>query len=246
MEKSLTELRSKEFTALSELRDREWNKIIKNSKWCNFILNGEYDRRFYAIYLIETYHYVQHNPKHQALVATRFESMPSNYMKFCYEHAEEEAGHEMMAFHDLSNLGVTQDQDETNMPLPLSSTETFIGYLYRISKVGNPLRRLGYSFWAEDSYQYIQTLMQSVIEKLELNNKHTTFLVSHAAIDEDHAAEIENMIQKYCKTEDDWSSVQDVLITSLKLQSEMLDDIVEEYLKLQSDSSTRYSHLINQ
>lgn len=243
MENLLTTKKSAEFTALSVLRDKEWNNIINNSKWCNFILTGDYDRRFYAIYLIETYHYVLHNPKHQALVATRFDSMPANYMKFCYEHAEEEAGHEMMAFHDLANLGVTKT--DIVMPLPLSTTETFIGYLYRISSVSNPLRRLGYSFWAEDSYQYIQTLMQFVIEKLELNNKHTTFLVSHAAIDEDHAAEIESMIQKYCKSDDDWASVQDVLITSLKLQSEMLDHVVEEFLKLQSGLPTRYSSLLS-
>jgi len=242
MEQLSTEKKSAEFIALSELRDQEWDKIIKTSKWCNFIQAGEFDRRFYAIYLVETFHYVQHNPKHQALVATRFEPMPANYMKFCYEHAEEEAGHEMMAFHDMANLGITSP--EIIMPLPLSSTEIFIAYLYRTAMVGNPLRRLGYSFWAEDSYQYIQTLMQFVINKLELTNKHTTFLVSHAAIDEDHAAEIENMIQKYCKTEDDWSAVQDVLKTSLKLQSDMLDHVVEEYLKLKSGEASRYSNLL--
>ncbi len=233
--------KTSKFDQLRKTRDKEWAQIIGNAKWCTFVHNGDYDRRFYGIYLVETYHYVMHNPKHQALVATRFTEMPANYMKFCYEHAEEEAGHESMAFHDLLNMGITKES--FTMPLPLPSTETFIAYLYRVSAVGNTLRRLGYSFWAEDSYQYIQDIMGKVISTLHLNNKHTTFLVSHAAIDEDHAAEIESMIQKYCVTEYDWDAVTEVLITSLKLQSAMLDDIVDEYLLLKSGEKSRYSFL---
>jgi pyrroloquinoline quinone (PQQ) biosynthesis protein C len=229
------------FGYLKNVRDNEWAKIISGSAWCDFVLNSTYDRRFYAIYLIETYHYVMHNPKHQALVATRFTEMPANYMKFCYEHAEEEAGHESMAFHDLLNLGISKEAFE--MPLPLPSTETFIAYLYRVSAVGNPLRRLGYSFWAEDSYQYIQIIMEKVIKNLDLTNKHTTFLVSHAAIDEDHAAEIEQMIQKFCITQEDWDAVAEVLKTSLKLQSAMLDDVVSEYLSLKAGKASKYSFL---
>ena len=229
------------FSSLKDARDTEWAKIIENSKWCDFVMNGDYDRRFYAIYLLETYHYVMHNPKHQALVATRFTEMPAHYAKFCYEHAEEEAGHELMAFHDLLNLGISKEDFE--IPLPLPSTETFIAYLYRVSTTGNYLRRLGYSFWAEDSYQYIQGIMETVINKLNLTNKHTTFLVSHATIDVDHAAEIDLMIQKHCQTDEDWQAVEEVLMTSLKLQSAMLDDVVDEYLALKSGKKARYEFL---
>jgi len=241
MEQATTKEKESKFDQLKTTRDKEWAKIISHAKWCDFVHNGHYDRRFYGIYLLETYHYVMHNPKHQALVATRSIDMPANYMKFCYEHAEEEAGHESMAFHDLLNLGISKDS--FTIPSPLASTETFIAYLYRVSTVGNPLRRLGYSFWAEDSYQYIQDIMGKVISALNLSNKHTTFLVSHAAIDEDHAAEIESMIQKYCMTDDDWGAVSEVLITSLKLQSAMLDDIVDEYMLLQSAQKSKYSFL---
>ncbi|HEX8014794.1 MAG TPA: hypothetical protein VF465_06125, partial [Flavobacterium sp.] len=56
------------FIELKQKRDSEWANLLENSNWANFILNGDFDARFYGIYLIETYHYVMHNPKHQALV----------------------------------------------------------------------------------------------------------------------------------------------------------------------------------
>lgn len=204
-------------------------------------MEEDFDARFYGIYLLETYHYVMHNPRHQALVGVYMKEKVFRYIKFCYEHAEEEAGHEMMAFHDLLNLGL--DKDSFTIPSPHPSTEVFIAYLYYISSNGNPYQRLGYSFWAEDSYQYIAGLMTKVISVLGLDKSQTTFLVSHAAIDEKHAQEIEEMVNEFCRTEDDWYSVNKVLETSLRLQSEMLDNVMLEYLNLRNGGKSRYAFL---
>ncbi len=241
METLTKQTQSVKFKELQKKRNSNWETIINNAAWWKFAMSGNYDRRFYAIYLIETYHYVQHNPKHQALVATRTDEMPIHYMKFCYEHAAEETGHEMMAYHDLINLGL--NENEVNIAQPLTSTDTFIAYLYRISLTGNPFRRLGYSFWAEDSYQYIHKVMETIIKGLDLTNKHTTFLVSHAAIDEQHSQEIEEMLNKYCQHDADWDAVTEVLETSLKLQSDMLDNVVIEYQKLVNNKSDKYNFL---
>jgi hypothetical protein len=62
--------------------------------------------------------------------------------------------------HDLLSLGV--DKSTLEIPTPHPNTEVFIAYLYWISINGNPLQRLGYSFWAEDSYQYIGKLIDNV------------------------------------------------------------------------------------
>ena len=53
---------------LKKARDAAWAAILKHASWPAFILAGDFDARFYAVYLIETYHYVMHNPRHQALV----------------------------------------------------------------------------------------------------------------------------------------------------------------------------------
>lgn len=230
------------FIELKQKRDSEWANLLENSNWANFILNEDFDARFYGIYLIETYHYVMHNPKHQALVGAHMKEKIFKYIKFCFEHAEEETGHEMMAMHDLLSLGL--EKENFLVPNPHPNTEVFIGYLYWISTNGNPLQRLGYSFWAEDSYQYIGQLMEKVKTTLNLQKSQMTFLISHATIDEKHAQEIDEMISEFCKTDDDWYVVEKVLKTSLRLQSEMLDSVLNEYLNLKKGGKSRY-HLLN-
>lgn len=232
---------SSKFNQLKETRDQEWAKLIANSKWANFIQNGEFDLRFYGIYLLETYHYVMHNPRHQALVGAHMKEKIFNYIKFCYEHAEEETGHEMMAMHDLLSLGLKKG--EFDVPDPHPDTEVFIAYLYWVSTNGNSLQRLGYSFWAEDSYQYIGELIEKVQTTLNLQKNQMTFLISHATIDEKHAEEIDEMINKFCKTNDDWEAVEKVLKTSLRLQSAILDSVLSEYLNLKDGGASRYDFL---
>lgn len=231
------------FEYLKEARNKKWEEIISSSNWVKFIMSKNFDKRFYGIYLIETYHYVNENPRHQAVIALRETDAPINYLKFCYEHAEEETGHEMMAYHDLKSLGLAND--EIKIETPLSSTEILIAYLYRISQYGNPLRRLGYSFWAEDSYQYIQELLKTIAETLYLGKENMTFLVSHSTIDEKHSKEIEEMIVRFCKNSNDFNSILEIMNVTLTLQSNMLDEVVNEYIKLEKNESSKYSFLNN-
>jgi thiaminase len=227
--------------SLKQARDATWATILKDAPWVAFILAGEFDTRFYGIYLIETFHYVMHNPRHQALVGALSKDQPFNYTKFCYEHAEEETGHEMMAYHDLASLG--SGNSPIPIPPPHPSTEVFIAYLYWVSTHGNPLRRLGYSFWAEDSYGYIEPLVRRVKETLRLASSQMTFIISHATIDEKHSQEIEEMIGTFCKTEEDWQAVEDVMNTSLRLQSEMLGQVVNSYQSLNNGGASPYAFL---
>jgi thiaminase len=232
---------TRSLAALKRARDAAWATILRDAPWPAFILKGDFDARFYAIFLIETYQYVMHNPRHQALVGAHAQDQNFNYAKFCYQHADEETGHEMMAYHDLASLG--SGSAPIPMPPPHPSTETFIAYLYWVSTHGNPLRRLGYSFWAEDSYGYIEPLVRRVRETLRLDNSQMTFIVSHATIDEKHSREIEEMIATFCKTEADWQAVEDVMNTSLRLQSEMLGQMVDSYRILKHGGTSPYAFL---
>jgi thiaminase len=232
---------SRTLASLRQARDTAWAAIIDSAAWPAFIRAGDFDARFYGIYLIETYHYVMHNPRHQALVGALSKNQPLGYAKFCYEHAEEETGHEMMAYHDLASLGF--GPSAISIPPPHPSTEVFIAYLYWVSTHGNPLRRLGYSFWAEDSYGYIAPLIQRVKETLRLDSSQMTFLVSHAAIDEKHSREIEEMIGTFCRTAEDWQAVEEVMSTSLRLQSDMLGQAVRSYQALNDGRPSPYAFL---
>jgi pyrroloquinoline quinone (PQQ) biosynthesis protein C len=72
-----------------------------------------------------------------------------------------------------------------------------------------------------------------------------TFLVSHSTIDEKHSKEIEEMIVRFCKDSNDFNSILEIMNVTLTLQSNMLDEIVNEYIKLEKNESSKYSFLNN-
>jgi hypothetical protein len=203
---------------------------------------GFADKRLYAIYLTETYHYTRHNSRNQALVATRREHIDPRYLKFCLRHAEEEVGHELMALHDLKNMGF--QVTEESLPRPLNSTLTLISYLYQVAQYENPLARLGYSFWAERSYQYIRPLLNLLSTGLGIEKKSMTFFNEHSEIDVDHAKMVDDTIGRFAKTEHDFIAIGDCLETSLRLTSGMMDEVFCEFVKIKEGNSSRYTFLV--
>lgn len=202
---------------------------------------GFVDKRLYAMYLCETYHYTLHNARNQALVATRREPMSIQYMKYCLNHALEEAGHELMALHDLKGLGY--DVTEKTLPKPLMSTEALVAYLYHISEHHTPVARLGYSYWAERSYEYIQPLLAMLSDGLGVPKKAMTFFNEHSEIDAKHAEEVEEAINRFVKTPEDWQAVEEVMVGSLIMTTRMMDQVFDQFCQLKEGKATRYTFL---
>ncbi len=239
----LLAINTQKLNNLQAILDKKWEDVIANSKMLQHIIAGKIDKRLFAIYMYETYHYTFHNARNQALVGVVGKDLPVQYMKFCFEHAEEETGHELMALHDIRELGV--DVKNTAIPAPLMNTEILIAYLYWVSSKGNPLQRLGYSFWAENCYSYINPIIEVVKEKLQLKDTQLTFFIAHSNIDEDHAKEVQDMIVRHVKTDKDWEDIKTVMLTSLTLQERLLDGAFEEYNNLISGNESRYNFLSN-
>ncbi len=229
------------FAGLEKTCEATWQSLLAKSNFVQAVLAGEFDKRLYAIYLIETYHYTLHNARNQALVGVRGKSLTPDYMRFCFKHAQEETGHELMALNDLFALGL--EKSTFGLPEPLPATETLIAYLYWVSVTGNPLRRLGYSFWAENCYGYIDPVIKKMQTVLGLEPKQMSFLVAHAKIDEVHAAEVQRLILKNCKDEKDWRDLETVMVTSLRLTGNMLEEVFDEYKRLCHQGGTKYDFL---
>jgi hypothetical protein len=231
---------------LKLILDEEMGNIV-NAEYLELVLTpGFVDKRIYAIYLIETYHYTYHNARNQALVATRPECRDIRYMKYCLKHALDEAGHELMALHDLKKSGYFsidyKEMKDSDLPKPLMATEILIAYLYRVSTTGNPLTRLGYSFWAERIYEYLSPLM-AMFSQLGVEKSAMTFLVDHSVIDAEHAIEVDRAINMFAKTPQDWEDIEDCMKTSLRLKAKVMDAVFEEFVKLKKGTSDRYNFL---
>ena len=214
-----------------------WTEVFDQSIFLKHILEKKVTKELYALYLLETFQYTKHNALNQALCGSRIEINDFNYQRFCFHHAEEEVGHQMMALNDLKNIGYKLDHQR--LPKPLPETTTLIAYLYWISSQGNPLQRLGYSFWAESCYEFIGSILNKVRKDLNLETRHMTFFVSHAEIDSKHAIEVEKTIRKVCGNANDYNDIAEVMKTSLKLTQSMMDSVLIEYKNFQNSESQR-------
>lgn len=184
------------------------------------------DRKLYALWLIQVAHLTKHTSAHQALVGTRFQEISHTYMKFCYEHALEEVGHEMMAIHDLRKIKAKINNIK-DLPNPLSATEQLTAYLYYVSQYAHPATRLGFSYWAEKCYPFVQSFASDTQKSLGLSDSQMTFFVSHGRIDEKHANDVERIISQICKNPKDWQAVTQGMQTSLTMATQIFAQIFD-------------------
>jgi hypothetical protein len=182
------------------------------------------DKKLYSVWLCQVAHLTQHTSAHQALVGTRFKEISHQYMKFCYEHAAEEVGHEMMAVHDLKKIGFNVSS-VADLPAALSSTEKLTAYLYHVAQRAHPATRLGFSYWAEKCYPFIQSMASSAKSALGLENHQMSFFVSHSQIDEKHAQDVERVARMICKEAADWQAVETGMINTLDLAVDIFKEI---------------------
>ncbi len=230
------------FDSLESKLSCKWEEIFQSSKLIKVIKSGEISRTLYVIYMIETFHYTQHNARNQALVGTR-KDVSAVYAKFCYSHAADEVGHEKMALHDVRSIGLNCAEKE--IPEPLLETQILIAYLYWISCTGNPLQRLGYSYWAENCYKYINPVIEQLKQTLRLEASQLTFFLAHSDIDKDHFEDVKNTIRRTCRTQADMEAIIGVMETTLQLTASIFNGVYVEYENLMQGNSSKYAFLLN-
>jgi hypothetical protein len=189
------------------------------------------NRRLYALWLCQVAHQTRHTSAHQALVATRINEVDSLYAKYCYRHALEEVGHEEMALHDLRQMGFVASCVD-DLPPPLPATRKLTALLYDLAQREHPASRLGFSYWAEKCYPFLQLLVSGVQSSLGLSKGQMTFFLSHATIDEQHGRDVERAIQHVCESPEAWAAVEYGMSATLGLAVEIFKEVYEESLRL--------------
>jgi len=211
---------------LEEICNEEWAKI----KQGNFFRLAESDltTELYIKAMVQVFHYTKNNAINQAAATFPEDHKKVGLLRFAMKHALEELGHENMVVRDLTSLGVDQEVFNTQ---PLPATEALNGYLDSVALRGGVIPRLGYSFWAEDSYEHLEGLLTACKTKLKLTDDQLTFFIAHAVIDEKHADDVNNAIDRWVETEEEKESVRQVARTSLFLTGQILECVAEQYLQ---------------
>lgn len=203
-----------------------WAEIHSGPFWKHLLDKGM-DRELYRIFMAQLWHYTQHNPINQSFAAWRVPPAKMGLLRYCFEHAEEELGHEKMIEHDLRAVGLYEGTLETPA---LPATTALIGYLYSVGLREGAIARLGYSFWAEDAYPHITDLLGHMRDDLGLTDREMSFFVAHAEIDAKHSDEVKTQIERWADTPEDQEAVLRVARTSLWLTGQLFDASLAAYL----------------
>jgi hypothetical protein len=213
---------------LQQVVDAEWARIKGGRFWKLARENMTLD--LYREMLVQIYHYTRYNSINQATAAVRVEPSKTGLLKFMFRHALEELGHETMALRDLKSLGELDEQKVTESS-PLPATQALIGYLSHVAADLGGEARLGYSFWAEDSYDQFGDLLSLARSKLGLTNDNLTFFVAHSNIDAKHSAEVQREIERWVLTDEQKRRCADVARTTLYLTGCILEQVADEQVR---------------
>ncbi|NNC96350.1 MAG: iron-containing redox enzyme family protein [Chitinophagales bacterium] len=225
---------------LEQYVDQLWKETFQSEAAKMLEMDAAFkDKRSVAIYLSQVYHYAVHTPRHQALVGVNMNNNNFQYMHYCFEHAMEETGHELMALKDINALGFNVTAD--TMPPPLPSTQLLISFLYNEARSENPIHHLGYGFWSENACPFINDFMTNLMESMGLEKDQMTFYSGHVTLDESHAKEVREIIKKVVKTEEDWNGLKRVIKITFDLTIGIVKDMLDAYKELVDNNSEDFS-----
>jgi pyrroloquinoline quinone (PQQ) biosynthesis protein C len=208
--------------------EQGWTRIFSTRMLRAITGEEKVTRDLLKLYLIESYHYVKHNPQHQALAVWQKDVRDRTFMREALKHALEEVDHDRLALRDLERLGVPASSVERSMPLP--ETLGFTGFLYYWVTRENPVGRLGYSLWAEGTQEKAPPVVAKIKEKFDISqDSWLTFFVAHAQIDVRHGDECKANIRRFAVTPYDQWAVRTVALTSMKLFINLLEAVYDRY-----------------
>lgn len=208
--------------------------VICNAEWSKIkaglffqLANTNLTEELYVKAMVQVFHYTKNNAINQAAATFNEDHKKLGLLRFAMKHALEELGHENMVVSDLETMGIDKEIFESQ---PMPATAALNGYLDSVALRGGVIPRLGYSFWAEDSYEHLHPLLDACQTKLKLTEKQLTFFIAHAVIDEKHADDVNNAIDRWVITEEDKEAVRLVAKTTLFLTGQILENVAQEYL----------------
>ncbi|MBN2892552.1 MAG: iron-containing redox enzyme family protein [Bacteroidales bacterium] len=237
------ETKHQKIEALDEFLSLQWGNFFSSETAKNIIENlDKIDKRIYALYMLQVYHWSSQSARSLGIAGANQHNKDIRFMMHCFEHAEEETGHEIMALNDVKAVGVPIN-DESDIPPPLAETEVLIAYVKHLATCKKPIRMLGYDYWTEKPYEHIGPFVRMTGNSFNLSEKQMTFYISHEEIDKKHGKDIERVLVQLCKTEEDWEDITEVAKTTLNLTFEMIGGIVKEYEKLLNGEKSKYEIL---
>jgi hypothetical protein len=159
------------------------------------MLGGTYSITSYAGFLVQLYPIVSNFCPLMAAAVGRCADRHSNLRQYLYEHIEHEKGHETMVVNDLEQLGYKYDDLQKINAGPAARAMISYNY-YAIDRI-DPHYVVGMIYVLElMSFGYASKIAQSISKAIDRPiPRGFSFLDSHGILDDDHLANLIELIQ---------------------------------------------------
>jgi pyrroloquinoline quinone (PQQ) biosynthesis protein C len=164
-------------------------------------LHGRITRQAYIDYLAQAYHHVSHTVPLMNATKARLNDAHSHFRAALDEYIAEETGHEEWILDDIAAAG--GDAEGVRHSQPNGATELMVAFAYDQVQRGNPMSFFGMVYVLEGtSIQLADLGAKSVQTSLGLPPAAFRYLTSHGALDIEHMAFFENLMNEVTSRED--------------------------------------------
>jgi pyrroloquinoline quinone (PQQ) biosynthesis protein C len=208
------------FIRLIETTDEERRALERVPKVDRMIHKG-LSREEYRDFLFDLYPIVWHFCPIMAAAAARCGDDYRQVRLHLYANIDDEKGHEQWILDDLRALGV--DSEEAVKRTPCEPAQAFVGFNYYSPEHVHPATVIGMLYALEVvSSVYGGRVAASIARSLDMSGpKGFTFLQSHASMDVDHMARLNQLINAITD-----AKVQDAIINVTRVNFYLLKQLV--------------------
>ena len=164
-------------------------------------LHGRITRQAYIDYLAQAFHHVRHTVPLMQAAKARLDDQHARFRLALDEYIEEETGHEEWILDDIAAAG--GDAEGVRRSQPNEATELMVAYAYDQVQRGNPMSFFGMVYVLEGtSIQLADMGAKAVQKSLGLPPAALRYLTSHGALDIEHMAFFESLMNEVDSAED--------------------------------------------
>ncbi len=158
-------------------------------------LRGNVTNDEYVAFLSQAYHHVKHTVPLMMACGSRLSENQHWLLQALGEYIAEEMGHEHWILDDIRACG--GDPDAVRLATPHPATETMVAYAYDVVQRRNAVGFFGMVFVLEGTSVRLATqAAQAIKEKLRLPGNAFRYLTSHGALDQNHLAFFEGLMNR--------------------------------------------------
>jgi len=164
-------------------------------------LAGRISRETYIAYLTEAYHHVKHTVPLMQAARKRLDPDHQGFKAALDEYIDEETGHEAWILNDIRNAGGDPDAVRNGRPRP--ATQAMVDFVYDYIERRNPMGFFGMVLVLEGTSTQLATRgAKAVAESLGLGPECFSYLTSHGALDLEHMAFFQRLMDTVEAPED--------------------------------------------